>query len=238
MDPPAPETMMRALEELNYLGALDDEGNMTDVGRLMSEIPVDPQLAKTLISAPKYGCSSEMLTIIAFLSVQQPFLRPKDRAKEADDAKAQFSHRDGDHLTYLNLYKAYISNNKNDRWCRENFVNNRAMAQMVSVRNQLEKTCQKLHIFNTSLSPTTIEYFQIIRKCLTEGFFMQVAHLDKIGKGFYMTVKDNQTVKLHPSTVIDYSPEWVLYNEFVLTSSNFVRTCTVIDGKWYINYIL
>lgn len=232
MDPPAPETMMRALEELNYLGALDDEGNMTEIGRLMGEIPVDPQLAKCLISSKNYGCTAEMLTIVSFLSVPQPFVRPKDQAKSADEAKAQFSHRDGDHLTFLNLYRAYHENGCSDKWCWNNYVNNRTMRQMENVRKQLENNCKKLNIYRQFLSETSLDYYKTVRKALTEGFFMQIAHMEKTGKGFYLTVKDNQTVKLHPSTVIDYNPEWVLYNEFVLTSSNFIRTVTVIDGKW------
>lgn len=111
MDPPAPETLMRALELLNYLGALDDDGNLTDLGSMMSEFPLDPQLSKTLVASHKYKCSQEMLTIIAMLSVQQCFMRPKDKQKEADEAKARFSHEDGDHLTLLNVYHAYKNNN-------------------------------------------------------------------------------------------------------------------------------
>jgi pre-mRNA-splicing factor ATP-dependent RNA helicase DHX15/PRP43 len=62
MDPPAPETMMRALELLNYLGALDDEGSMTQMGHKMSEMPLDPQLAKLLLVSPEYNCSNEVGT--------------------------------------------------------------------------------------------------------------------------------------------------------------------------------
>ena len=60
MDPPAPETMMRALELLNYLGALDDDGKLTVLGHSMSELPLDPQLAKMLLSSPEYNCSNEV----------------------------------------------------------------------------------------------------------------------------------------------------------------------------------
>src|SRR5271166_4811594 len=68
MDPPAPETLMRALEELNYLGALDDEGDLTGVGRSMSEFPLEPQLAKMLISSAEFACSNAVLSITAMLS--------------------------------------------------------------------------------------------------------------------------------------------------------------------------
>jgi hypothetical protein len=68
MDPPAPETLMRALEVLNYLGALDDEGNMTKLGEIMSEFPLDPQLSKMLVVSPEFNCSNEILSISAMLS--------------------------------------------------------------------------------------------------------------------------------------------------------------------------
>lgn len=68
MDPPAPETLMRALELLNYLGALDDDGNMTELGAIMAEFPLDPQLAKMLIASTEFNCSNEILSITAMLS--------------------------------------------------------------------------------------------------------------------------------------------------------------------------
>lgn len=78
MDPPAPETLMRALEELNYLGALSDEGELTKVGAMMSEFPLDPMLAKVVISAEKFKCVNEAATIVAMLNVPNVFMRPKD----------------------------------------------------------------------------------------------------------------------------------------------------------------
>jgi pre-mRNA-splicing factor ATP-dependent RNA helicase DHX15/PRP43 len=62
---------------------------------------------------------------------------------------------------------------------------------------------------------------------------MQVAHLEKTGH--YLTVKDNQVVALHPSTGLEFKPEWVLYNEFVLTTKNFIRTVTYIRGEWCVH---
>lgn len=107
MDPPAPETLMRALELLNYLGALDDDGELTALGDIMAAFPLDPQLCKMLIESPKYKCSNEILSIAALLSVPQIFMRPNEARKQADEAKAEFAHADGDHLTLLNAYHAY-----------------------------------------------------------------------------------------------------------------------------------
>lgn len=68
MDPPAPETLMRALELLNYLAALDDDGNLTELGAMMAEFPLDPQLSKLLVASTEYNCSNEVLSIVAMLS--------------------------------------------------------------------------------------------------------------------------------------------------------------------------
>lgn len=74
-------------------------------------------------------------------------------------------------------------------------------------------------------------YYDNIRQAITCGFFMHVAHKEGDKNG-YLTVKDNQIVGLHPSTGLDNSPEWVLYNEFVLTTRNFIRTVTEVRPEW------
>ena len=101
MDPPAPETLMRALELLNYLGAIDDEGELTDVGASMAELPLDPQLSKMIVAAPQFRCSNEVLSIAAMLSAPNVFMRPKEAAKAADEAKARFAHVDGERAAVL-----------------------------------------------------------------------------------------------------------------------------------------
>lgn len=234
MDPPAPETMMRALEELNYLSALDDDGNMTAIGHHMSELPLEPQLAKMLLSSPGYGVGHEVLTIVALLSVPQVFMRPKDSAKAADAAKAEFSHVDGDHLTLLNAYNAWKQAGEDKDWAWDHFLDQRALKNADNVRAQLSRIMEG-RLGYGGMSPADFKspgYYPSIRKALTAGFFMQVAHLEKTGN--YLTVKDNQAVALHPSTVLDHKPEWVLYNEFVLTSKNYIRTVTSVRGEWLV----
>ena len=230
MDPPAPETLMRALEQLNYLGAIDDEGEMTDLGRQMAAFPLDPQLSKMLIASVEHGCSSEILSIVALLSVPQVFMRPKESAKLADAAKAKFAHAEGDHLTLLNAYHAYVARGRDPNWCWENFINVRTMKQAERVRAQLESMMRRMRVPLVSTDFKSRDYYVNIRKAICAGYFMQVAHLERVGH--YLTVKDNQVVSLHPSTVIDSRPSWVLYNEFVLTSKNYIRTTTVIKPEW------
>jgi len=230
MDPPAPETLMRALELLNYVGALDDEGNLTPEGTIMAEFPLDPQLAKMITISPKYQCSNEILSITAMLSAPNCFMRPKEAQKAADEAKARFQHADGDHLTLLNAYHAFKQNGEETSWCYDNFLNFRTMKSVDSVRLQLARIMKRFNLPLVSTDFTSKDYYVNIRKALVSGFFMQVAHLER--SGHYLTVKDNQVVSLHPSAGMDKKPEWVLYNEFVLTSKNYIRTVTEVRAEW------
>ncbi|RWS26883.1 putative pre-mRNA-splicing factor ATP-dependent RNA helicase DHX15-like protein [Leptotrombidium deliense] len=232
MDPPAPETLMRALELLNYIGALDDDGELTNLGAVMAEFPLDPQLAKMLISSCDYNCSNEALSITAMLSVPQCFVRPNDMKKAADEAKMRFAHIDGDHLTLLNVYHAFKQNHDDPQWCYENFINYRSLKSADSVRQQLSRIMERFNLRKISTEFASKDYYLNIRRALVSGFFMQAAHLERTGH--YLTVKDNQIVQLHPSTCLDHKPEWVLYNEFVLTTKNYIRTVTDIKPEWLV----
>ncbi|KAI9885695.1 MAG: exosome non-catalytic core subunit rrp46 [Watsoniomyces obsoletus] len=237
MDPPAPETLMRALEELNYLACLDDDGNLTALGRLASEFPLDPTLAVMLISSPEFYCSNEMLSITSLLSVPQVFQRPPSAKNKADAMKALFAHPDGDHLTMLNVYHAFKSEKAQadpKTWCYDHFLSLRALQSADNVRQQLKRIMEVHEVELVSTPFEDKKYYENIRRALVAGFFMQVAKKETTGKS-YMTVKDNQNVLLHPSTVLTHEAEWVVYNEFVLTTKNFIRTVTAVKPEWLLD---
>ncbi|GJV46905.1 probable pre-mRNA-splicing factor ATP-dependent RNA helicase DEAH2 isoform X1 [Tanacetum coccineum] len=204
MDPPAPETLMRALEVLNYLGALDDEGNLTKLGEIMSEFPLDPQMGKMLVVSPEFNCSNEILSVAAMLSVPNCFVRPREAQKAADEAKGRFEHIKGDHLTLLNVYHAYKQNNDDPSWCYKNFLNHRALKSADNVRQQLARIMARFNLKLVSTNFNNSDYYINIRKAMLAGYFMQVAHLER--DGHYLTVKDNQVVHMHPSNCLDHKP--------------------------------
>lgn len=228
MDPPAPETVMRALELLNYLGAFDDHGHLTPLGEIMAEFPLDPQLAKMLIVSPEFKCSNEILSIAAMLSVPNVFVRPSQASQRqaADAARAEFAHPDGDHLTLLNVYHAYKTHchdmKTGSDWCWQNYLSHRALIQADNVRQQLQRTMERFDLPLVSMPFEDKRYYSNIRQAIACGFFMQVAHKSAGGgsRAAYTTVKDNQVVSPHPSTTLDHMPEFVVYHEFVLTSRN------------------
>ncbi|KAJ2759550.1 DEAH-box ATP-dependent RNA helicase prp43, partial [Coemansia nantahalensis] len=230
MDPCAPEVLMRALELLHYLGALDDDANLTPLGHVISEFPIDPQLAKMVVSAADYGCTNEALSIAAMLSVPNVFLRPREAQRAADIAKAEFAHMDGDHMTLLNVYHAYKSCAEPTQWCWDNFLQYRSLKSADSIREQLRRVAAKCDLPLVSNDFSSPDYYPQIRRALTAGFFMQIAHLERNGQ--YLTVKDNQLVLLHPSSVLERKPEWVVYNEFALTKRHYIRTVTEVKPEW------
>jgi pre-mRNA-splicing factor ATP-dependent RNA helicase DHX15/PRP43 len=237
MDPPAPETLMRALEELNYLACLDDEGDLTPLGKMASEFPLDPALAVMLITSPEFYCSNEILSLTSLLSVPQVFVRPANNRKRADEMKDLFAHPEGDHLTMLNVYHAFkgtAAQENPKQWCHDHFLSFRSLQQADNVRLQLKRIMERNEIELMSTSFENKKYYENIRRALVAGFFMQVAKRDGNGKS-YVTVKDDQNVLLHPSTVLAQDSEWVVYNEFVLTTKNYIRTVTSVKAEWLLD---
>ncbi|KAI9687728.1 MAG: DEAH-box ATP-dependent RNA helicase prp43 [Bathelium mastoideum] len=237
MDPPAPETVMRALEELYFLACLDEEGGLTQLGRLASEFPLDPALAVMLITSPEFYCSNEILSLTALLSVPQLFVRPANNRKRADEMKDLFAHQDGDHLTMLNVYHAFKNPTAQEnpkQWCHDHFLSYRSLQQADNVRLQLKRIMEREEIELMSTPFGDRKYYENIRRALVAGFFMQVAKLDA-SKKMYTTVKDDQSVLLHPSVALQHDSEWVLYNEFVLTKKNFIRTVTAVKPEWLLD---
>ncbi|KAJ3275598.1 hypothetical protein HDV01_007601 [Terramyces sp. JEL0728] len=188
MDPPAPETMMRALEMLFYFGAFDGQGNLTEYGSLMADFPLDPQFSHALMVSPKFSCSEEMLSIVAVLNVPPVFVRPKNNQRKADQAKSRFEHEHGDHLTLLNVYNSYIENDSNPKWCFENFLNARNLKQAANIRTQLKRYLAR-HGLGSANTGNYDQLSRNVRKALCAGFYMHVAHSGKAG--VYTIVKDD-----------------------------------------------
>ncbi|KPJ06495.1 hypothetical protein RR48_14234 [Papilio machaon] len=228
LDPPPHETLVLALEQLYALGALNHHGELTKAGRRMAEFPTDPMLAKMLLASEKYKCSEEIVSIAAMLSVNSSvFYRPKDKIIHADTARKNFFHRNGDHLTLMNVYNQWVGSDYSVQWCYENFIQYRSMKRARDVREQLVGLMERVEIdMVSSISDDTN-----IRKAITAGYFYHIAKFSK--GGHYKTVKHNQTVMIHPnSALFEELPRWVIYHELVFTSKEFMRQVTEIESKW------
>ncbi|KAK1441787.1 ATP-dependent RNA helicase [Babesia gibsoni] len=240
MDPPAPETMMRALEELNYLGALDDEGELTKVGELMGEFPLEPQLSKVIVTSPRYNCTRDILAIVAMLSVPNVFIRPKSKHeglnKSINDNILKVRSQRGDHITMLNIFNLYqhaLSSGKSqlDRLCRDLYVNSKGIQSVEKVFLQLVQLARKHLVKNIDPLSTGETVTDDVLKCICSGFFLQAAYCRSQGE--YLTAKDCKAVYAHPSTVLKLTPtNWVLYHQVVHTSRTYIRTLCEVKLEW------
>jgi len=246
IDPPAPETLMRALEQLHSLQMIEGDGSLTDLGTKAAEFPLEPQLARMLLLSSQYRCTNEILSLVAILNAPLIFMRPKDKGKDADREKEKFVHIDGDHLTLLNVFHSYKmkltdatlkpSEREQAAWdfCYANFLNSRSLRSADSVRQQLQRIMERLEVPMESTDFGNKEFYENIRRCLAAGFFMQAAFLDE-NIGAYGLLKEDAKLTLHPSTGLQHKPRWVIYHEYVLTSRDFIRTCTQVSAEWLLD---
>ncbi|KAK6359778.1 Cyclin-dependent kinase catalytic subunit [Orbilia brochopaga] len=233
MDPPPAETLIRALEQLYALGALNDKGELTKIGRQMAEFPTDPMLAKAILAADKYGCVEEVLSIISMLGEASAlFYRPKDKKLYADQARNRFTNKQGgDHLTLLSIWNQWVDTDFSYVWARENYLQHRSLTRARDVRDQLSRLCDRVEVTLSSVGSSDVVPIQ---KAVTAGFFPNAARLQRGGDS-YRTVKNAQTVYIHPSsTLFETNPKWVIYYELVLTSKEFMRNVMPLQPEWLV----
>ncbi|XP_075890985.1 ATP-dependent RNA helicase DHX8 [Nelusetta ayraudi] len=231
MDAPPMETLIIAMEQLYTLGALDDEGLLTRLGRRMAEFPLEPMLCKMLIMSVHLGCSDEMLTIVSMLSVQNVFYRPKDKQALADQKKTKFFQPEGDHLTLLAVYNSWKNNKFSNPWCFENFIQGRSLKRAQDIRKQMLSIMDRHKLDVLSCGKASIR----LQKAICSGFFRNAAR--KHPHDGYRTLIDQQVVYLHPSsTLFNRQPEWLVYHELVLTTKEYMREVTTIDPRWLVEF--
>eukprot|EP00737_Agarophyton_chilense_P000842 gb/GEZJ01000936.1/.p1 GENE.gb/GEZJ01000936.1/~~gb/GEZJ01000936.1/.p1 ORF type:complete len:1183 (+),score=195.34 gb/GEZJ01000936.1/:178-3726(+) len=229
MDPPPAPYLISAMERLYSLGALDEEGLLTKLGRMMSQFPLDPMLSKMLLASVDLGCSEEILTVVAMLGVQSVFYRPKEKQGQADQKKSKFHQPEGDHLTLLTVYNAWKHNRFSSPWCYENFVQARSLKRAQDVRKQLVTIMDRFKLDILSAGRNYVK----IRKAIVSGFFVHAAKKDP--QEGYRTLIDGQQVFIHPSSSLFHAqPEWVIYHEVVLTTKEYMREVMAIEGNWLV----
>ncbi|EXJ78050.1 adenosinetriphosphatase [Capronia epimyces CBS 606.96] len=231
MDPPPQDTITTSLFDLWALGALDHVGDLTAIGRTMTAFPMDPSLAKMLItSSMEYGCSEEMLTIVSMLSVPSVFYRPKERQDEADAAREKFFVHESDHLTLLHVYIQWKSNGFSDAWCIRHFLHPKSLRRAKEIREQLHDIMvgqQKMELVSCATD------WDVIRKCICSGYYHQAAR--RRGVGEYINLRTSVTVQLHPTSALyglGDPPDYVVYHELILTSREYMSCVTAVDPHW------
>ncbi|KAI0290573.1 pre-mRNA splicing factor [Russula brevipes] len=229
MDPPPQPNILNSMYQLWVLGALDNVGDLTPAGRKMSEFPMEPSMAKMLITSVVYKCSAEMLTIVSMLSVPSVFYRPKERVEEADAARDKFNVPESDHLSLLNVFNQWKSHGYRDDWAMRHFLHPKLLRKAREVRVQLEDIMkfQKMAIISAGTD------FDIIRKAICSGYFHQTARVKGIGE--FVNIRSGLPTHLHPTSALSglgYTPSYVIYHELILTSKEYMTQVTAVDPYW------
>jgi pre-mRNA-splicing factor ATP-dependent RNA helicase DHX38/PRP16 len=240
MDPPPQDTMMTSLYDLWALGALDNTGELTALGTKMSAFPMEPSLSKLIIESEEYGCSEEMLTIVSMLSVPTVFYRPPERMEESDAAREKFFVPESDHLTLLHVYNQWkahryvisidlANSSYRDDWCQKNFLHPKAMRRAREIRQQIMDIMKFKQMKYISCGTD----WDVIRRCICSGYFHQAARVRTIGE--YANVRTGLPCHLHPTSSLyglGFLPDYVVYNELIVTSKEFMSTVTAVDPHW------
>ncbi|KAF9386501.1 putative ATP-dependent RNA helicase dhr2 [Podila verticillata] len=228
MDRPSKSGLLKSLEHLYALEALDDTGALTEIGKKMAAFPVDPPYAKVLLQSEKMECTKEAIEIISLLSVDTIFSAPSSKREEANEARQKFLSLDGDHLTLLNTLRAYESVKGDRDWCRENFINSRHMRHVMDVRKQLIEFCERAGMDPRKSCGHDLE---IVIKCFLAGFFQNTALLQP--DSTYKSILGGLTVSIHPSsTLFGKKREAIMYNELVFTTKHYIRGVSALESAW------
>ncbi|XP_077880559.1 putative pre-mRNA-splicing factor ATP-dependent RNA helicase DHX32 isoform X3 [Ictidomys tridecemlineatus] len=243
MNRPAPESLMQALEDLDYLAALDNDGNLSEFGIIMSEFPLDPQLSKSILASCEFDCVDEMLTIAAMVTAPSCFLHlPHGAEAAAMTCWETFLHPEGDHFTLINIYKAYQDTSLNstsehcvEKWCHDHFLNSSALRMADVIRAELLEIIKRIELPYAEPAFGSKENNLNIKKALLSGYFMQIAR-DVDGSGNYLMLTHKQVAQLHPLSgysITKKMPEWVLFHQFSISENNYIRVTSAISPELF-----
>jgi pre-mRNA-splicing factor ATP-dependent RNA helicase DHX15/PRP43 len=226
---PATETIVKALEILSLLGAVDARGSLTPLGEDITRLPVNVYSAVVLLESPQFGCSDEMISLVSMMEATDGgsdlFIKPTtDEEKAAlKEIRQQFCHASGDHLTLFNVYMAWTAacaTNKADRFLSENMLKGSVLRYADQIALQLFRTLLKVKNWRlNSLDATKPGYYIAMLKALAAGNYLRIAKRESSKwPRLYVTVRHGAPVRLTADTSLGgeatHVNEWVIYNEF------------------------
>jgi len=233
IDPPAPRAIQDGYALLAELGAVDDENELTETGRQLAKVPVDPRIGRMVLAAKGENALREALVIGAALSVQDPRERPAERAGAADEAQKRFDDEKSDFLSWLKLWKFFEeslqsgkSNRKVHQACREHFLSHQRMREWRDIHGQLRELVAEL---GWRVSETPATYAQIHRALLA-GLLGNVGM--KTEEGNFLGARGIR-FWVHPgSGVGKKAGRWIMAAEIAETTRLYARCVATIEAEW------
>ena len=232
IDPPRPESIRDGYKTLFEIGAIDSDNRLTEIGRKLARLPVDPRIGRMIIAAAEEHCVADVLIIASALELQDPRLRPAEKQKSADEKHERFRHEKSDFLALVKIWdffhqlKSELSRSKLQLACRQNFLSFNLLRQWQQLHHQLKTIARD----NGIKAGDRTENEDAIHRSLLTGLLSGIAMLTN---KFEYTGAGGVKFRLWPgSSVFNKKPKWVVVGEIVETSQRFGRTVAQINPGW------
>ncbi|MET9292739.1 ATP-dependent RNA helicase HrpA [Streptomyces sp. NPDC003077] len=239
IDPPDRRNIKDGVDLLHELGALDakekdPKKRLTPMGRKLSQLPVDPRLARMVLEADRNGCVREVMVIAAALSIQDPRERPADKQQQADQQHARFKDETSDFLAYLNLWRYIreqqkaLSSSAFRRMCRSEFLNYLRIREWQDIYVQLRSVAKTMgiHLSEQDAAP------EHIHTALLSGLLSHIGLKDTDAKNEYLGARSAKFAVFPGSALFKKPPRWVMSAELVETSRLWARVNARIEPEW------
>ncbi|KAL9324999.1 hypothetical protein ACSQ67_005644 [Phaseolus vulgaris] len=238
----APEILavQNAIQYLKTIGALDKNENLTILGRQLAVLPMEPKLGKMLIFGVIFNCLDPILTIVAGLSVRDPFLTPLDKKDLAQAAKSQFSHDYSDHLAIVRAYDSWkdaeIDNAEHD-YCWKNFLSPQSMKVIDALRVEFLSLLKDIGLVDRNMTSCNAWSYDmyLIRAAICYGLYPGICSVVHKDNSFSLKTMEDGKVLLHSNsvnareTIIPYP--WLVFNEKIKVNSVFLRDSTAVPDS-------
>ena len=270
IDKPPKENFNNAYEDLISLGALDKEENhkITELGKKMSILPIDPIYSIILINSLNDEYNDVFEDIVSIISVLQSdniFYTPNSKKEIIEKLREKFIDSNSDHLTLRNIFKEYKNHKNKEEFCKENYLNDKALQKSMEIYQQIIGYLKKIKINeykndeekeikdkieqidrylnglkNLGTDNNEIKN-KLIIECLITGYFNNISKYS--GDNFFSTIKGNQLCKIHPTSVLIKNPKlgkqygYLIFNEMIVTSKKYLKCCTLITSQQVEKYI-
>ena len=270
IDKPPKENFNNAYEELILLGAIENDENhkITEFGKKMSILPMDPIYSIILINALNNEYNEVFEDIVSIISILQSdniFYNQNSKKEIIEKKREKYIDSCSDHLTLRNIFKEYKNTNNKEQFCKENYLNDKALSKSMEIFKQLIGYLKKIKIneykndekmeindkitqidnYLDSLKNEGIDNNEnknkLILKCLLTGYFNNIAKFTN--DNFFNTIKGNQLCKIHPTSVLIKKPKlgkqygYLIFNEIIITSKKYIKCCTLINYEQVEKYI-
>ncbi|KAI4965251.1 hypothetical protein ZWY2020_054938 [Hordeum vulgare] len=241
LQPPEPRAVQNAVEFLKLIGSLDENENLTDLGRYLSMLPVDPKLGKMLIMGAVFRCIDPILTVVAGLSARDPFLLPQDKKDLAGTAKSRFSAKDySDHMALVRAYEGWKDAEREGsgyEYCWRNFLSAQTLQAIHSLRKQFSYILKGLGLIDSDANTNnSLSHNQsLVRGVICSGLFPGISSVvHRENSMSFKTMDDGQVLVYANSVNAKYQTipyPWLVFGEKVKVNAVFIRDSTGVSDS-------